>query len=119
MKRNIVKLFLGFILIFIFTHCDKINEKGKVVFYGYPDITNCIAPYIIITVNNDCVGILIDHSDSITIEKPMGRYNYRAEFACKQDHKIGYWENSFEIKKDNCTQIYLHFFDTTQPFYAY
>ncbi|MGM0496146.1 MAG: hypothetical protein ACQERX_05740 [Bacillota bacterium] len=103
MKWNKVKFLLVFVLIFVFTNCDKINEKGKVVFSGHPDVINCPA-YIVVTLNKDCVGILYFSEDSISIEKPVGNYNYRAELITKSG-SAAYWDGSFKIKKDSCTTI--------------
>jgi len=108
MKQNIVKLLVGFVFLFIFTHCEKINEKGKVVFRGCPDCINCPA-HIFVTVDNDCVGILYYHLDSIVIEKPVGNYNYRAYLITKSNSNVG-WEGSFKIKKDSCTKINFGFY---------
>jgi hypothetical protein len=117
--KKITLFFIVFILINFFGGCNKFNDNGKVVFFKKGAWLNCGPENIIITVNNDCVGILYTVSDSIVIEKPVGAYNYRAELVCSKHNKIGYWENSFEIKKDSCTKIELNLFDTIQPFYYY
>ncbi len=104
--------------------CDKEPETqtGEIVFWKFTNTStiNCMSIDVIVYLNSNTIGTLnqdFNFYDSIpdcgaenclTINKPIGIYNYKAECYCMSDNsKIGYWSGTLEVKEDSCTKIFF------------
>lgn len=120
--------------------CDKVSDSqtGEIVFWRYTSrsLRNCGGFKVEVYLNSNRIGTLNRdfgiydnrpdlsmHYDSIpncgdenclTVNKPVGIYNYKAECFCISDNsKIGYWTGTLEVKQDSCTKIFFDYGEMT------
>lgn len=109
--------------------CDKEPETqtGEIVFWKFTDMLNCGPIEVKVNLNSNTIGTLnIDFQpyDSIpycgaenclTVNKPIGEYNYKAECYCGTNKKlIGYWTGTLNVKQDSCTKIFFDYNEITK-----
>ena len=126
MNRVYIKILL-ILSLTLLSNCERSkNGSGDVIFYTDAQAwVNCGPWNVHVFVDEEKVGILsepalFDPSTTqpncgdtltITVNKPVGSYNYSAEGDCSTNLR---WEGSFEIEKDNCTRVYIDIHDIIQ-----
>ncbi len=125
MKLKTMSYLLCFLIaINTFYGCDEVDNEntGEIVFWKFTDLLDCGPVEVNVIIDDKSVGTIyydFQPYDSIpdcgsenclTVTKAIGTYNYLAECYCgTHKTKIGYWSDTFEVKQDSCTKIYLDF----------